>query len=164
MHARIEEMLYQTDFDPISKSGTVIANITLIKKSDFDDALQILQYLAEHDMDCRIKVIREDTSDSITPIPDDCVGIATICSITCDGILLKHGINAAINIKNRYVRADCPELTPVEKGCMSNRYESGSPVTCSGEEVTVKPTKVAILTSVSQRPLMFLPLAGTEIL
>ncbi|HDN65477.1 MAG TPA: hypothetical protein ENF23_04145 [Methanosarcinales archaeon] len=44
--------------------------------------------------------------------------------------------NAAINIKNRYVRADCPELTPVEKGCTSNRYESGSPVTCSGEDVT----------------------------
>ncbi|MEA1906357.1 MAG: NrpR regulatory domain-containing protein [Euryarchaeota archaeon] len=92
MHARIEEMIYQTDFDLISKGGTVIANITLIKKSDFDDALQILRYLAEHDMDCRIKVIEEGTSDSVTPIPEDCVGIATICSITCDGILLKHGI------------------------------------------------------------------------
>ena len=92
MHARIEEMIYQTDFDLISKGGTMIANITFIKKSDFDDALQILRYLAEHDMDCRIKVLGEDTSDSITPIPEDCVGIATICSITCDEILLKHGI------------------------------------------------------------------------
>ncbi len=97
MHARIEEMLYQTDFDLISKSGAVIANITRIKKSDFDDALQILRYLAERDMDCRIKVIREGTSDSVTPIPEDCVGIATICSITCDGILLKHGIPVNIN-------------------------------------------------------------------
>ena len=52
------------------------------------------------------------------------------------GAVMGRDHNAAINIKNRYVRADCPELTPVEKGCMSNRYESGSPVTCSGEEVT----------------------------
>ena len=32
MHARIEEMIYQTDFDPISKSGTMIANIATTRK------------------------------------------------------------------------------------------------------------------------------------
>jgi len=52
------------------------------------------------------------------------------------GSVMDRDHNAAINIKNRHVPADCGELTPVETGCMSNRYESGSPVTCSGEEVT----------------------------
>ena len=97
MHARIEEMIYQTDFDLISKSGTVIANITLIKKKDFDDALGILRYLAEHGMDCRIKIIEDGATGSAIAIPEDCIGIATICSITCDGILLKHGIPVNIN-------------------------------------------------------------------
>jgi repressor of nif and glnA expression len=96
MHAQIEEMIYQTDFDPISKSGTVIANITRIKKEDLDDALGIMRYLAEHGMNCRIKVIEEGVSNTGVPIPKDYVGIATICSMTCDGILLKHGIPANI--------------------------------------------------------------------
>jgi len=38
------------------------------------------------------------------------------------GAVMSRDHNVAINIKNRYVRADCPELTPVKKGCMSNRY------------------------------------------
>ena len=96
IHARIEEMVYQTGFDPISKSGTVIANITRIKKEDLDDALGIMRYLAEHGMNCRIKVIEEGVSNLGVPIPKDYVGIATICSMTCDGILLKHGIPANI--------------------------------------------------------------------
>jgi len=52
------------------------------------------------------------------------------------GAVVGRDHNAAINILNKHVPADCGELTPVEKGCMSNRYESGSPATCSGEEVT----------------------------
>ena len=97
IHARIEEMIYQTDFDPISKSGTVIANITTIKKEDLDDALQILRYLAEHEMSCRIKIIEEGASNHPVAVPEGHVGIATICSATCDGILLKHGIPVNIN-------------------------------------------------------------------
>ena len=97
MHARIEEMIYQTDFDPISKSGTVIANITTIKEEDLDDALGILRYLSEHEMNCRIKVIAGGASDHTVVVPEGSVGIATICSITCDGILLKHGIPVNIN-------------------------------------------------------------------
>ncbi len=94
---QIEKMIYQTDFDLTSKTGQVIANITTIKEKDLDDALGILRYLAEHGMGCRIKVIAGGTPNSATPIPDDHIGIATICSITCDGILLKHGIPVNIN-------------------------------------------------------------------
>jgi hypothetical protein len=94
---QIEKMIYQTDFDLTSKTGQVIANITTIEENDLDDALEILQYLAEHGMGCRIKVIPGGAPNSATPIPDDHIGIATICSITCDGILLKHGIPVNIN-------------------------------------------------------------------
>ena len=94
---RIEKMIYQTDFDLTSKNGKVIANITTIEKKDFDCAHEILQYLAEHGMGCRIKIIDEGTPNSATSIPADYIGIATICSITCDGILLKHGIPVNIN-------------------------------------------------------------------
>jgi len=97
MHARIEEMIYQTDFDLEKERGLVIANITTIKKEDLDDALQILRYLSEHEMSCRIKVIEEGTSDHAVVVPEGHVGIATICSATCDGILLKQGIPVNTN-------------------------------------------------------------------
>ncbi len=92
MHARIEEMIYHANFDLKEERGLVIANITIIKKDDFDDALGILRYLSEHEMSCRIKVIVGGASNPAVTIPEDRVGIATICSATCDGILLKHGI------------------------------------------------------------------------
>nr|QNO50003.1 global nitrogen regulator NrpRI [Methanosarcinales archaeon ANME-2c ERB4] len=97
MHARIEEMIYQTDFDLEKERGLVIANITTIKKEDLDDALQILRYLSERKMGCRIKILEEGASDHTVVVPEGHVGIATICSATCDGILLKHGIPVNIS-------------------------------------------------------------------
>ncbi|MEA1869290.1 MAG: NrpR regulatory domain-containing protein [Euryarchaeota archaeon] len=97
MHARIEEMIYQTGFDLEKERGLVIANITTIKNEDLDDALQILRYLSEHEMSCRIKIIEEGASDHPVVVPEGQVGIATICSVTCEGILLKHGIPVNID-------------------------------------------------------------------
>nr|QNO46100.1 global nitrogen regulator NrpRI [Methanosarcinales archaeon ANME-2c ERB4]QNO48869.1 global nitrogen regulator NrpRI [Methanosarcinales archaeon ANME-2c ERB4] len=48
-------------------------------------------------MNCRIKIIEEGASDHTVTVPEGHVGIATICSATCDGILLKHGIPVNIN-------------------------------------------------------------------
>nr|QNO46104.1 global nitrogen regulator NrpRI [Methanosarcinales archaeon ANME-2c ERB4]QNO48874.1 global nitrogen regulator NrpRI [Methanosarcinales archaeon ANME-2c ERB4] len=43
IHARLEEMIYQTDFDLEKERGLVIANITTIKKEDLDDALGVVK-------------------------------------------------------------------------------------------------------------------------
>jgi repressor of nif and glnA expression len=94
---QIEKRIYQTDFDLASRKGLVIANIAIIEKADLDDALGIIRYLAEHEMSCRVKVIHEEVTLPAIPIPEDHIAIATICSTTCDGILLKHGI--PVNIK-----------------------------------------------------------------
>lgn len=94
---QIEKRIYQTDFDLASREGLVIANIAIIEKADLDDALGIIRYLAEHEMSCRVKVIHEEATLPAIPIPEDHIAIATICSTTCDGILLKHGI--PVNIK-----------------------------------------------------------------
>jgi len=60
--------------------------------------------------------------------------------LVCDNVMNRDH-NAAINIKNRYVGTDCVELTPVE----TTGYgvaEAGSPIACSGEEVTYLLTKM----------------------
>ncbi len=93
---QIEKRIYQTDLDLSSRTGLVIANIAIIEKADLDDALGIIRYLAEHEMSCRIKIIDEEATPPAIPIPEDHIAIATICSTTCDGILLKHGIPVSI--------------------------------------------------------------------
>ncbi|MEA1943723.1 MAG: NrpR regulatory domain-containing protein [Euryarchaeota archaeon] len=89
---RIERMICHTDFDLTSEMRQVIADMTLVKEEDFDDALEILRHLKEHGMGCRIKIIEKDASELMIAIPDEYIGIVTVCSATCDGILLKHGI------------------------------------------------------------------------
>ena len=113
IHARLEEMIYQTDFDLEKERGLVIANITTIKKEDLDDALGVLRYLSEHKMSCRIKVIEEGASGHTVVVPEGHVGIATICSATCDGILLKHGIPVNINYGGmlRFDKKQAPQYT-----------------------------------------------------
>ena len=93
---QIEKRIYQTDLDLSSRTGLVIANIAIIEKADLDDALGIIRYLAEHELSCRVKIIDEEATPPAIPIPEDHIAIATICSTTCDGILLKHGIPVSI--------------------------------------------------------------------
>ena len=93
---RIEDMAYRTDFDPASKKGSLVTNLSVIRQEDIDDALEIIRYFAKSgcEMGCRTRVIEgggDGDSDGIG-IPEGHVGIATICSITCDGILLNRGI------------------------------------------------------------------------
>jgi repressor of nif and glnA expression len=81
--------LFQSvDFDIETHKGNLITNISFIKKSDLDEGLEIMS-----------KVYQSSTSH-ISPYykiiedvgGDDEVGIATICSLSLDGILIKNGI------------------------------------------------------------------------
>ncbi|NPE27452.1 DUF128 domain-containing protein [Methanococcoides sp. SA1] len=90
---RIEELIYNTDYDPISKEGNVIVNLSTLDKDDFDNALDVMKYAASGGM-CispNIKIFEED-SDSGVYVSEGSVGIATVCSITYDGVLLRNGI------------------------------------------------------------------------
>ncbi|MBN1133871.1 MAG: DUF128 domain-containing protein [Methanosarcinaceae archaeon] len=90
---RIEKLIYNTNYDLKSKEGDVIINFSYLDKDDFDDAVAIMKYAAESGMviSPRVKIFEED-SDSDIYVPPDKIGIATVCSITFDGLLLKYGI------------------------------------------------------------------------
>ena len=100
---RIEDMIYRTEFDPVSKKGRLIVNRSIIRREDLDDALELLRYLeqSEYGMGCRTRLIEDCVQDSH-------IEIATICSITCDGILL----NAGIPVNTRY-----GGVLRIEDGC-----------------------------------------------
>ncbi|WP_135606624.1 DUF128 domain-containing protein [Methanococcoides sp. NM1] len=90
---RIEELIYKTDYDSFSKKGNVIVNLSTVDKDDFDNAIDVMKYASSGDISIspNIKIFEED-SDPRVYVPPGCVNIATVCSITFDGLLLKSGI------------------------------------------------------------------------
>ncbi|MBC7089240.1 MAG: DUF128 domain-containing protein [Methanobacteriales archaeon] len=80
-------LIQQVDFDPDTITGKVIANISILKKEDLNKALKIIK-----------KVCEEKPEYSTSPyfriikLEGDRVGIASICSLTVDGVLINQGI------------------------------------------------------------------------
>jgi hypothetical protein len=91
---RIEKLIYDTTFDLKAMQGDVIINTSVIDKDDFDKTMEILRHVVYngYSISPYIKLIEEGTITSDIKIPEGKIGIATMCSITVDGILMKTGI------------------------------------------------------------------------
>ncbi len=106
---RIEKLIYDTTFDLKTGEGTVIINTSIIDKDDFDKTMEILRHVIYngYSISPYIKLIDEGTVTSDIEIPDGKLGLATMCSITVDGILLNNGIpvnpkyGGILEVKNR---------------------------------------------------------------
>jgi len=94
VNTRIEEYVYKTTFDPEGMRGDVVANISLLDKKDYEKAAEIIGNVfdAGYNISRRILLIEEAEGIASMEIPKGCLGIATICSITLDGLLLRSGI------------------------------------------------------------------------
>lgn len=91
---RIEKLIYDTTFDLKSGEGSVIINTSIIDRKDVDKTLEIMRHVI-YEGYCfspYIKLIEEEEVALDIDIPEGKIGIATMCSITMDGILLKSGI------------------------------------------------------------------------
>jgi HTH-type transcriptional regulator, global nitrogen regulator NrpRI len=82
-------LIQKVDFDPKTQKGHMIANISYVPKEDLEEALEIM---------AEINKMRPEYCTSpfykIFPHHDDKnkMGIATVCSLTVDGVLIKNGI------------------------------------------------------------------------
>ncbi|NYB50980.1 MAG: DUF128 domain-containing protein [Methanobacteriaceae archaeon] len=80
-------LIHKVDFDPETRQGQVIVNISYLKEEDLDEGLNIFdQVMAKRPEYCTSKYFQ------ILPGPEGKKGLATVCSLTIDGILTKHGI------------------------------------------------------------------------
>lgn len=88
----IDELVYNTNIDVHTGEGNVIVNTALVDKDDFDEAIDIIAALCNspYSISPYVRILEEDSQD--IKIPEDKVGIATVCSITIDGILAHSGI------------------------------------------------------------------------
>ncbi|HTY89579.1 MAG TPA: NrpR regulatory domain-containing protein [Methanocella sp.] len=96
---RIENYEYKTTFDPLSDTGDVVVNICYIDKADCDRSLAMLKRVVEagYAISPRLKVVDEGEEILENDVPEGQMALATFCSITIDGVLLKRGI--PVNLK-----------------------------------------------------------------
>ncbi len=94
VNTRIEEYMFKTSFDPLSRSGDIIANTSIINKADSEEVFDILarSFDAGYTISRRALILEEGDSLSSSEIPAGCLGIITPCSITMDGLLMKKGV------------------------------------------------------------------------
>ncbi len=92
--SKIESMMYEVTFDPDKREGKIIANISIVDQSDFKKVLELLRQAVHGGLSVSpyIKIIKPGEKINDVMIENGKVGIATACSITIDGVLLKAGI------------------------------------------------------------------------
>jgi len=90
--SRIEEMAFRTTYNPETGDGVVPVNISYFDKDDLETVIDVVSYTAHsgYMISPRVKIIEED--EEFIFLPPGKIGIATVCSDTFDGLLLKAGI------------------------------------------------------------------------
>lgn len=94
VNTRIEEYMYKSSFDPQSGLGQVIANTSIVDKTDSDEVINMLirAFDEGYTISSRALIVDEGDMLSSQEVPAGYLGLATVCSITMDGILMKKGI------------------------------------------------------------------------
>ncbi len=94
MSSKIEDLMFRTTFDPLTGEGDVIVNISLIDEKDLTDVVNIFKMAIMSGLSASpyVKLFHENEEIGDIVVEKGKVGIATVCSITIDGVLLKAGI------------------------------------------------------------------------
>lgn len=86
---KIYNIISNVTFDIETRSGDIISNISYVNKNQVDDAIDVLKELFDRKPEYCI-----GNRYALFDEGNDNVGIATICSLTIDGILTKYGISS----------------------------------------------------------------------
>ncbi|HUH79109.1 MAG TPA: DUF128 domain-containing protein [Methanoregula sp.] len=106
---KIEDYALQVTFDPVEGNGTVVYNLSLIKTEDFEYAVSVMKdaHKAGISVSGLVKFFASGEKVNDLVVPKGCTAITTICSITFDGLLIRHGVpvnpigGGVVEIENR---------------------------------------------------------------
>lgn len=92
--AKADDLVYRMGFDTRTGSGPLIVNLALIDESVFGRALEVLRPVFKHGygVGSWLAVLRENEHFAGEVIPPKKVGLGTVCSMSMNGILLRHAI------------------------------------------------------------------------
>jgi len=94
LSARIDQMTYKMDFDLVAKVGTVVVNVSVIPSGELERCIPLMTQVFEagYAMGELIALLHPGEQIGRMAVPEGSVGIATVCSITVNGVLVAHGI------------------------------------------------------------------------
>jgi len=97
LSAKIDRMIYKMTFDLPTRSGTVVVNTSLVDPRQLASYVEpICKVFAKgFGMGRLMTLIGPEEAIGDILVPNGKVGFCTVCSITINGILLKHGIPMA---------------------------------------------------------------------
>jgi repressor of nif and glnA expression len=105
----IEDHAIQVTFDPLTRTGNVVYNLSLIKNEDLEFAISVLKdaFKTGISVSGLVKFVPSGERIGNFTIPPGCTGICTMCSITFDGLLIRRGVpinpigGGVVEIENR---------------------------------------------------------------
>ena len=94
LSARIDEMTYRMNFDLNTTSGTVVINMTIVKPELLPEHIDAISkvYSDGYAMGELLTFLAPGETLAHVTVPEGMIGIGTVCSVTLNGVLLKHGI------------------------------------------------------------------------
>jgi hypothetical protein len=92
--SRIDVLSYQSTFDLKKKQGTVPVNVSFFPKDQFHKILEAIKppFTKKIAVSDRIAIAEGGSRLGEIVVPDGKVGLATVCSILINAVLLRHGI------------------------------------------------------------------------
>lgn len=92
--SKIDSLSYLTDFNIDTLKGNIILNISFFPEKKLRDVVKIIGAVFEspYVMSNRIALARGSERIGDVQVPEGCIGLGTVCSITLNGIFLKAGI------------------------------------------------------------------------
>jgi repressor of nif and glnA expression len=92
--SKIDSLSYLTDFNIDTLKGNIILNISFFSEKKLRDVVKIVSevFASPYVMSNRIILAKGGERIGDVQVPERCVGLGTVCSITLNGIFLKSGI------------------------------------------------------------------------
>lgn len=94
MSAKIDQLTFQMDFDLALRTGKVVVNVAIMPVDLLRHyATEICEvFQCGYSMGTLMGLIASGQSVGDMVVPDGMIGFCTVCSITLNGVLLKHGV------------------------------------------------------------------------
>jgi hypothetical protein len=92
--SKIDSLSYLTDFHVDTLKGNIILNISFFSEKKLRNVVKIVAdvFASPYVMSNRIILAKGGDRIGDVQVPEGCVGLGTVCSITLNGIFLKSGI------------------------------------------------------------------------
>ncbi|MFH1638855.1 MAG: NrpR regulatory domain-containing protein [Chloroflexota bacterium] len=91
---KLEQLAFQTTFNPKKRTGKLPINTSLIDKERFKEALVVMSDAFKAGISAidMVAVAAEGGKLGSVVVPNGKIGLATVCSVTVNGVLLKAGV------------------------------------------------------------------------